>query len=81
MLTGPEVPTVTRAQVIEAIRVLGIDASSVRSLVISRHHIEAELMVVNEQGRRCAAGDEVATAVIQIPIADSTFSVSTSEVA
>ena len=73
MLAGPVVPRITRDQMMQAIRVLGIDAKETRSVCITRHYVEVVLLVRNEDGQRCAAGDEVATAVIQIPITDNMF--------
>lgn len=73
MLSGPVVPRITRDQMLEAIRILGIEPNEVRSVCIKRHYVEVVLLVRNEDGKRCAAGDEVATAVVQVPIVDNMF--------
>jgi hypothetical protein len=73
MLSSPTVPTITHSQILEAIRVLGIDPASVQSLCVRRHYIEVTLMVIDEKGKRCAAGNDVATAVTKIPIVDNQF--------
>lgn len=73
MLAGIEVPTVTREQMLDAIRALGIDPTTTRRLVLERGYIEVEMYAVNEHGKRVAAGDEAATAVIKIPVVDVKF--------
>jgi hypothetical protein len=71
MLTSPVVPCIKHEQMLEAIRILGIEPNDVKSLLITRHYVEVTLLVRNEDGKRCAAGNDVATAVTQIPIVDN----------
>lgn len=73
MLQGPQVEGVTRAQICEALTVLGIDPSAVRSVHIRQACVTVELLVRGPDGKKVAAGNEVATATTMVPVIDDRF--------
>jgi hypothetical protein len=70
MVEGPKVTLITRDQVREALKVLGIDIGSVRSVHIEQFFVEVEFLVRNNEGKLVAAGNEVARCRMQIPVDD-----------
>lgn len=67
----PELPTqIYRDELLDAIRSLGFEPNSVRELHIQNRGLEVTCMLRNERGHPFAAGDEVSTVTLRLPITD-----------